>query len=175
MPDPDPDRPRLEVSVTASSDAARRAARGLNRWLVRAAPARARGIVGIAIVSDAAIRRLNRTYRGVNRATDVLSFPAEGSVARGPKVGRTPEPRKSLQPRYLGDIAIALGVASRQAEAQRHPLSTEVRVLALHGLLHLLGYDHQADRGLMARVEERLRRRAGLPVGLIARSRAARR
>jgi len=175
MPDPDPGRPRLEVSVTASSDAARRAARGLGRWLVGAAPARARGIVSIAIVSDAAIRRLNRTYRGVNRATDVLSFPAEGPVAQGSKVGRTTEPRKSLKRRYLGDIAIAMGVAGRQARAEGHALSTEVRVLALHGLLHLLGYDHEADRGLMARVEERLRRRAHLPVGLIARSRAARR
>jgi probable rRNA maturation factor len=60
-------------------------------------------------------------------------------------------------------------VAARQAKAQGHSESTEVRTLALHGLLHLLGYDHERDRGEMRRVEDRLRRRAGLPVGLIRR------
>ena len=88
----------------------------------------------------------------MDRATDVLSFPGDGGS--------------------LGDIAIAAGVASRQARAARHPLATELRVLALHGLLHLLGYDHETDQGEMARVEERLRRRAGLPAGLIGRARA---
>ena len=72
--------------------------------------------------------------------------------------------------RRLGDIAIALGVARRQAREQRHSLQTEMRLLALHGVLHLLGYDHETDRGRMQRVEERLRRRAGLPSGLIVRA-----
>jgi probable rRNA maturation factor len=82
----------------------------------------------------------------------VLSFPAEGES--------------------LGDIAIASGIAARQAAEAGHSVSIELRVLALHGLLHLLGYDHETDHGEMSRVEERLRRRAGLPGGLIGRSRA---
>ena len=82
----------------------------------------------------------------------------------------TPEVR-----RFLGDIAIAAGVARRQARAHGHPLRTEVRTLALHGLLHLLGYDHETDRGEMRRLEERLRERAGLGSGLIARAGVRRR
>jgi probable rRNA maturation factor len=70
----------------------------------------------------------------------------------------------------LGEIAIALGVARRQAAEIGHPLGTELRILALHGLLHLLGYDHETDQGDMRRAEERLRRAAGLPTGLIART-----
>jgi probable rRNA maturation factor len=151
--------------VTVSGRVVPAAARGLARWLTDAAPASARGSVDIALVSDAHIRRLNRTYRHVDKATDVLSFPAgdgfgdDGSGAAPPATG----------PRSLGDIAIALGVATRQAALQRHGLRTELRVLALHGLLHLLGYDHEGDQGQMRRLEERLRRRAGLPSGLIAR------
>ena len=70
----------------------------------------------------------------------------------------------------LGDIAIAVGVARRQAAAYRHRLSTELRVLALHGLLHLLGYDHERDQGQMKRLEARLRRRMHLPAGLLTRA-----
>ena len=70
---------------------------------------------------------------------------------------------------YLGDIVIARGVARRQARALAHAESTEWRVLALHGLLHLLGYDHEADTGAMRRLEQRLRRRGGLDGGLIER------
>ena len=131
---------------------------GLGPWLARAAPARTRGRVSIAIVSDAAMRRLNLRYRGVDTATDVLSFPAgDASVTQG----------KHLP--FLGDLAIARGVAARQARACGHSLRVEIRVLALHGLLHLLGYDHEVDAGEMARLEDRLRRRAGLPSGLIDR------
>ena len=72
--------------------------------------------------------------------------------------------------RFLGDIVIARGVARRQARAARHSERTEIRVLALHGLLHLLGYDHERDDGLMRRVEGRLRRKGGLPGGLIERA-----
>ena len=122
----------------------------LGRWLSAHAPARARGRVVIALVSDAAMRRLNARYRDADYATDVLSFPSD-------------------TPGVLGDIAIARGVAARQARAQGHAEITEVKVLALHGLLHLLGYDHERDRGEMRRAEDRLRRRAGLPIGLIAR------
>jgi probable rRNA maturation factor len=136
------------------------AARGLGAWLAGVAPARARGTVDIALISDPHMRRLNRTYRAVDRATDVLSFPFDDE---GDGVSAGPGPRP------LGDIAIALGVATRQAAGQGHGLRTELRVLALHGLLHLLGYDHEHDQGEMRRVEERLRRRAGLPSGLITR------
>lgn len=72
---------------------------------------------------------------------------------------------------FLGDIVIARGVARRQARAARHPELTELRILALHGLLHLLGYDHERDAGRMRRVEQRLRRKGGLREGLIERAR----
>lgn len=98
------------------------------------------------------MRALNRQFRGKDAVTDVLSFP---SGERG----------------FLGDIVIASGVATAQAKAAGHSVQTEVRVLALHGLLHLLGYDHDADHGRMARVEMRLRKKAGLKEGLIERSR----
>jgi probable rRNA maturation factor len=123
----------------------------LGRWLEAAAPARARGVVSVALVSDARVRELNRRYRGRDYATDVLSFP-------------------SRERPFLGDIVIARGVARRQARSAGHSETVELRVLALHGLLHLLGYDHERDRGRMRRVETRLRRRNGLPDGLIARS-----
>ncbi len=75
----------------------------------------------------------------------------------------------SVVKKFLGDIVIARGVARRQARDAGHPESTELRVLALHGLLHLLGYDHERDTGAMARLERRLRRKGGLREGLIER------
>jgi probable rRNA maturation factor len=131
-------------------------ASGLARWLERVAPARARGSVGIALVADARVRALNRQYLERDYATDVLSFPWS---------------EESHEPfRYLGDIVIARGVARRQARAAGHSERTELRVLALHGLLHLLGYDHERDRGAMARVERALRVKGGLREGLIERT-----
>jgi probable rRNA maturation factor len=129
---------------------------GLGRWLADVAPARARGSVAVVLATDARMRSLNKTYRGADYATDVLSFPAEDDT-------------QPVNP-HLGDIVIARGVAARQAKAAGHPLATELRVLALHGLLHLLGYDHEQDEGEMARVERRLRRRGGLREGLIERA-----
>ena len=133
------------------------AAPGLARWLVRVAPARAHGTVNIAMVSDARVRALNLRYRGVDGATDVMSFPAESPLP--------PAPRP-----LLGDIVIARGVARRQARQARHSEATELRVLALHGLLHLIGYDHERDGGRMRRVEQRLRRKGRLREGLIERA-----
>ena len=129
---------------------------GLGRWLRSIAPARARGELSIAIVTDARIHALNRQYRRKDSATDVLSFPAD-------------------TPGVLGDIVIARGVAGRQAREHGHPLQTELRILALHGLLHLIGYDHDDvnDRGRMRRAEDRLRRKGGLARGLIGRTRGA--
>jgi len=151
----------------------------LARWLKDIAPARARGTVSVAVVSDARVRSLNRRYRGVDRATDVLSFPAP-PTHRPPITNHrslTPNHRsliadhRSLIPDHcLGDIVIARGVARRQAREAGHSELTEWRVLALHGLLHLLGYDHERDAGRMRRVEARLRRRGGLPGGLIERA-----
>jgi probable rRNA maturation factor len=125
-------------------------AKGLGKWLARIAPRSARGAVAIAILPDSRVRSLNRQYRRKNKGTDVLSFPGTGDC--------------------LGDIAISRGIAQKQAKLMGHSLAIELRVLALHGLLHLLGYDHERDNGRMARVEARLRRKARLPVGLIARS-----
>lgn len=140
-------------------------AKGLGRWLARIAPRAARGTVAIAILPDAEVKALNRRYRRKNAGTDVLSFPGEGSCAI---VGG--RPRKSQPTPFLGDIAISRGIAQKQAKLLGHSLATELRVLALHGLLHLLGYDHESDGGRMARAEARLRRKARLPSGLIARS-----
>jgi probable rRNA maturation factor len=155
--------------------------RGLPAFLAAAAPRGARGAMVVALIGDQAMRRLNRQFRDKDRATDVLSFPADPPGAnvevrpstrlRRPEFieGRTS--KFELSPGFrLGDVAIALGVAGRQARRFGHSLDTELRVLALHGLLHLLGYDHDTDQGEMGRVEERLRKRAGLPVGLISRA-----
>ena len=126
----------------------------LRRWLVDVAPRSAHGDVALALVGDRKMRTLNRRYRGVDRATDVLSFPTAVEEA-----GRAQGRAKDHQ---LGDIVIARGVARRQARAAGHRLGVELRRLALHGLLHLLGYDHERDTGQMARVERRLRGSGGI-------------
>jgi probable rRNA maturation factor len=172
-----PDGQRLEVVV---GDARGRAVRvpGLSSWLRSVAPAGARGRVGIALVSDRRIRTLNRTYRGKDHVTDVLSFPANewSSPQRTPRTQRSRPVKPSLsfvssvEKDTLGEIVIARGVARRQAREAQHSELTELRVLALHGLLHLLGYDHESDSGQMRRTEQRLRRKGGLREGLIERS-----
>lgn len=162
--------PALGVSLVGSA-ADRAAARGLAGWLAATAPRTARGQVTVAIVSDVRMRQLNRQFRGIDRATDVLSFPSAAALpAATGRAGGATRPAGSGPPRELGDIVIARGVAARQARAAGHRPGTEYRVLALHGLLHLLGYDHETDDGEMARVEARLRRKGGLPSGLIARA-----
>ena len=105
------------------------------------------------ITGNAEIRSLNWQFRGKDYATDVLSFPSGAS----------------RKPAHLGSIAISLPQARVQARAYHHSAETEVRILMLHGLLHLLGYDHETDAGRMARAEKRLRERLGLPNGLIER------
>lgn len=145
---------RLEVNVVATPGD-RPATRGLAGWLTATAPRRARGSVTVALVTDARMRALNRQFRKVDAVTDVLSFGAENAPAPG---------------HDLGDVVIARGVAARQARAAGHSTRTELKVLALHGLLHLLGYDHETDRGEMARAERRLRRLGGLDDGLIERA-----
>jgi probable rRNA maturation factor len=112
-----------------------------------------RGAVTLLITNSRRMRTLNARFRGKNRATDVLSFP-------GPEFADG----------FVGDIAISLDIAARNARALRHSVADEIRILALHGLLHLSGYDHEADNGEMARREWVLRQQLGLPSGLIERS-----
>jgi len=170
--------------VVVTGDGGRRAsAPGLAAWLRRVAPARARGVVTVALVSDARVRDLNRQFRGKDYATDVLSFPTLARARAGrASTGRpataeghaNPESRTPNSEATLGDVVIARQVARRQARAAGHAELTELKILSLHGLLHLLGYDHERDGGRMLRIERRLRRKGGLREGLIERSRPAR-
>jgi probable rRNA maturation factor len=130
-------------------------ARSLGVYLRKAqAAVRLRGQVSLLLTTDEAIRRLNRQFRGKNKATDVLSFPAGEAVAG----------------QVAGDLAISVQTARRQARDEKHALAIEIKVLILHGLLHLAGFDHETDGGEMARRERLLRRRLGLPLGLIERA-----
>lgn len=104
------------------------------------------------IAGDAELRRLNRRFLGRNKATDVLSFPAAGRSGS------------------CGDLAISMDRAKSQASEHGHSLEHELRILMLHGALHLAGFDHESDGGEMGRAERRWRKRFGLPVGLIERS-----
>ncbi len=115
--------------------------------------------VAVCLINEAEMARLNGTYRGKKKSTDVLSFPAEDQ--RG-KPGSLAQQVRKARGKFLGDIAISPKVARRNANSSGRKLSTELQVLILHGLLHLLGYDHETDRGEMARIEMRLRRRLGI-------------
>ena len=164
--DPDPAPKATSVKRAAASSAPKKSAdfrlpsaRTLARFLSAAQTAvRLKGQVTVLLTTDAAIRRLNRQFRGKNKATDVLSFPSEGPFPGSPAE------------EIAGDIAISVTTALGQAADHGHSLSTEIKVLILHGLLHLAGYDHEADSGQMARRERLLRARLGLPKGLIERA-----
>jgi probable rRNA maturation factor len=127
----------------------------LDRFVARARRAVGlRGTVNVLLTSNAVLRSLNRRFRGKNLATDVLSFPA----LPGFKV------------RDAGDIAICAEIAAQNARTLGHSAAEEVKILALHGILHLRGYDHEHDQGQMARREQKLRRDLRLPAGLIERA-----
>ena len=111
------------------------------------------GEVDVLLTSDREIKRLNKAFRGKNKATDVLSFPAPEEAAG-----------------VAGDLAISLDTAARQAKEHGHSLRDEVRILLLHGLLHLNGEDHEADTGQMAARESALRQQLRLPTSLIERT-----
>ena len=115
--------------------------------------------VTIALVSDAEIARMNETFRKKKGPTDVLSFPAAGR-SRPRSLPRATSKQKAGE--FLGDIAIAPATARRYARKHGRTLPDELRVLILHGVLHLMGYDHETDRGEMDRVERKLRKRFGL-------------
>ena len=133
--------------------------RTLARFLREAqAAVRLRGQVTVLLTTDDEVRLLNQRFRGKNKATDVLSFPAGGPIA------------EQAAGRVAGDLAISIPTALRQAMEQGHSLAIEIRVLMLHGLLHLAGYDHETDAGEMARRERLLRARLRLPQGLIERA-----
>ena len=124
----------------------------LERVATDAAPGDRRAAT-LRLVSDRGIRALNRRFRDRDRPTDVLAFPAD------------PAPWAFLpseEPPYLGDLVVSAETAARQARAAGVALDVEIRTLALHGYLHLLGYDHERDRGEMARLERLLRLRHGL-------------
>ena len=108
------------------------------------------GDAAIVFVGDAAIKKLNREFRGKNYATDVLSFPSSA------------EPFEPENQNNLGEVVISVQQASAQARTNGLSLSNELAQLVLHGLLHLCGYDHEADKGEMNRMELRLRRRLGI-------------
>jgi probable rRNA maturation factor len=115
--------------------------------------------VTICLVSDAEIARMNEAFRKKKGPTDVLSFP---SVARRRPIRLWRGSAKVKAGAYLGDIAISPATARRYAKQHGRKLSSELRVLILHGLLHLLGYDHESDRGEMDRIERKLRKQFGL-------------
>jgi probable rRNA maturation factor len=126
-------------------------ARALGQFVARAQRAAGvRGEVDVLVTSSVELRRLNRRFRGKNAATDVLSFPSADGKA--------------------GDIAVSAEIAASNARRLGHSPGDELKILILHGLLHLAGCDHETDGGAMARKEARLRRALGLPVALIERT-----
>jgi probable rRNA maturation factor len=112
------------------------------------------GEVEVLLADDRALRRLNKGFRGKDKSTDVLSFPAPAEISSV----------------HAGDLAISLETAARQAAGFGHTLRDEVRILLLHGLLHLSGLDHETDQGEMATREAALRRELRLPDTLIERT-----
>jgi probable rRNA maturation factor len=122
------------------------------------------------IAGDAELRRLNREFRSRDYTTDVLSFPVALAILL-PAPARKNAGNKIAGATRLGDVAISLPRARAQAREYGHSVEDEVRILMLHGVLHLLGMDHETDGGRMARAEQRWRARLGLPNGLIERVR----
>jgi probable rRNA maturation factor len=113
-----------------------------------------RGAVSVLVTSSRELQQLNRRFRGKNTPTDVLSFPAIPGLMQA----------------FAGDIAISAEIAARNARQLGHTAAEEIRVLTLHAVLHLAGYDHELDDGEMQRKEAHLRKSLGLPVGLIERN-----
>ena len=138
----------IQKAVVGLSEAA------LARFVARARRAlRLRGTVTVLLTSSRELQRLNQRFRGKNKPTDVLSFPAMPVLTQG----------------FAGDVAISAEVAAQNARRFGHTVADEIKVLMLHGVLHLAGYDHEGDGGGMERKERQLRRSLGLPLGLIER------
>lgn len=142
----------LEKKVAGLNEAS------LERFVLRARKAvRLRGRVNVLITGSGAVRQLNRRFRGQDKPTDVLSFPSSASPEPGPNAT------------LAGDVAISADIAMQNALRMGHSPSQEIKILALHGILHLAGFDHERDNGEMARKETQLRRALKLPVALIER------
>jgi probable rRNA maturation factor len=130
----------------------------LTRFLVRARRAASlRGSVNVLVTTNVEMKSLNRRFRAQNTPTDVLSFPAASDSKQG----------------FAGDIAISAEIAIQNARHLGHDPADEVKILTLHGILHLCGYDHERDHGQMAGREQKLRRELNLPIGLIERAATA--
>jgi probable rRNA maturation factor len=137
---------------------------GLNEGTIERFVLRARKVVGlcapvnVVVTSSAAMRSLNRQFRNQNKATDVLSFPSTRFTLDS---GRRPRP--------AGEIAISADIAQQNSVRLGHPVAQEIKILVLHGILHLAGFDHERDNGEMARKEATWRRVLRLPAALIER------
>jgi probable rRNA maturation factor len=131
----------IEIALQNPNRYPEAGARRLRPWLAGLAAELApeRESLGVRFAGDRELRRVNRQFRGKDKATDVLSFPGEEG--------------------HLGDILISVPTARRQATEAGHPVERELKILLLHGLLHCLGHDHETDSGEMERLERRLRRR----------------
>jgi probable rRNA maturation factor len=128
----------------------------LSRFLARVRRAAGlKGAVNVLVTTSAEMKSLNRRFRGKDKPTDVLSFPTE----------------RGAQKQFAGEIAISAEIATKSACALGHSPAQEVKILVLHGVLHLRGYDHERDRGQMVKREEQLRAQLHLPLGLIERAR----
>ena len=139
----------IRKPVAGLSDAA------LAKFVARASRAiKLKGTVNVLVTGSSELRSLNRRFRDKDQSTDVLSFPPGPCFVNG----------------LAGDIAISADIAKQNARRLGHSAAQEIKVLALHGLLHLVGYDHESDQGVMAGKERQLRRSLGLPLGLIERS-----
>jgi probable rRNA maturation factor len=175
--------PDLDSGPALTSDGAKRAdgpdsartpprfrlpsARALARFLHQAQDAvKLRGEVSVLLTTDGAMRKMNRQFRGKDKATDVLSFPA----LEPSQVSKSRPGPPGNQEQLAGDLAISVETAQRQAADNGHALTMEIKILILHGLLHLSGYDHESDDGKMARRERALRGRLRLRQGLIERA-----
>ena len=118
---------------------------------------RLRGIVNVLVTTSHELRSLNLRFRGKDQATDVLSFPA-------------PTPGRAQVKQVAGDLAISADIARENAKRLGHSVAAEIKILVLHGVLHLAGLDHERDNGEMARKESRLRQQLKLEAGLIERT-----
>jgi probable rRNA maturation factor len=127
----------------------------LARFVTRARRAAGvRGAVSVLVTNSGELQGLNRRFRGKNKPTDVLSFPVMPGLRKG----------------FAGEIAISAEIAAQNARRLGHTAGAEIKILTLHAVLHLAGYDHEHDKGEMEREEKRLRKLLGLPVGLIERN-----
>ena len=130
----------------------------LERFVLRARRlVRLRETVNVLVTNSSELRALNRRFRGADKATDVLSFPS-------------PQAERSKARPVAGDVAISADIARENSARLGHSVADEVKILALHGILHLAGFDHERDHGEMARKESRLRRQLKLEAGLIERA-----